>query len=220
MARQVRTPGRLIAVDGSRGKDVAAAAADVVTALRARGIEGAVSRWDASGLFNDLARGRDPQISARTLSLVYAADLAFRLRWEIVPALEAGATVIAAPYLDTAIAFGTVCGLDQQWLRQLLRFAPPPRWRVRAEEKKIANAWKRRTDRGYAECAAALLEESMPECASKRARRMMMTRLDSAYDRRTFGVSKKGLASLVDAVTGSLQAAPNRSPSRPRSGRS
>ena len=42
----------------------------------------------------------------RTLALVYAADLAFRLRWEIRPVLDAGGVVVASPYVETAVAFG------------------------------------------------------------------------------------------------------------------
>ena len=48
--------------------------------------------------------------SARTLLLLYAADLAFRLRWQIRPALAEGRTVVAAPYVDTAVAFGRAAG--------------------------------------------------------------------------------------------------------------
>src|SRR5262245_54076746 len=108
MAHQVTYPGRLIAVDGSRGKDSNAAANAIAAELKRAGIECAISRWDASGLFTELAaasRG-DRNISARTLSLVYAADLAFRLRWEIRPILESGGVVIAAAYVETAITFG------------------------------------------------------------------------------------------------------------------
>lgn len=115
MADQVRSPGRPIAVDGSRGKDTTAAANAIVGGFRKAGVECVVSRWDASGLFGELAaaaRG-DRNISARTLALVYAADLAFRLRWEIRPVLESGGIVIAAPYLETAIAFGAGCGLSE-----------------------------------------------------------------------------------------------------------
>src|SRR4030095_708683 len=73
------------------GKDVAAAAGELAASLKRDRIDCAVSRWDASGLFTDMAAGGgvDRNVSIRTLSLVYAADLAFRLRWEIPPALEA-----------------------------------------------------------------------------------------------------------------------------------
>lgn len=219
MADQVEYPGRLIAVDGSRGKDVANAAADVVDALKSKGIACAISRWDASGLFGELLAARaDRNVSVRSLSLVYAADLAFRLRWEIRPVLEAGGLVVAAPYVETATAFGATCGLDEKWLRELLRFAVAPAWQVRAEEKKIAKSWKRRTDRGYAEYASALLDESAPGCVSKSARRKMITRLDQAHHRQTFSVTKKGLDALVTAVIGSRPDGRSRRSSRPRSG--
>ena len=62
--------------------------------------------------------------SARTLLLLYAADLAFRLRWQIRPALAEGRTVVAAPYVDTAMAFGRAAGLQAGWLTNLFSFAP------------------------------------------------------------------------------------------------
>ena len=219
MADKVTYPGRLIAVDGTRGKDVTLAASDIVAKLKDAGIECAVSRWDASGLFTDLAAGSrgDRNISIRTLSLVYAADLAFRLRWEIRPVLEAGGIVIAAPYVDTAIAFGSICGLGDEWLRSLLRFAPPPHFRGLAEERKINKPWKSRTDRGYAEYGASMLEASAPKKVSKSARRRMMTMLDEASGRKVFHLTNKGMAALAKAID-RRQAAPRQSPARPRSG--
>lgn len=221
MADKVTYPGRLIAIDGSRGKDVTAAADAVAGELRRAGIECAISRWDASGLFGDLAaaaRG-DRDISVRTLSLVYAADLAFRLRWEIRPVLEAGGVVVAAPYLDTAVAYGTVCGLSEPWLRQLMTFAPAADLRGRAEERKIDQPWKRRTDRGYPEYCAVMLDAPAPARVSKRARSAMMRMLDQARGRRLFNLTKKGVAGLAVAVIDSRQDAPRRSASRPRSAR-
>jgi len=66
------------------------------------------------------------------LILLYAADLAFRLRWQIAPALEEGATVIAAPYVETVIGFGRAAGLPRLWLKNVFEFAPAPGalWRV------------------------------------------------------------------------------------------
>ena len=221
MADQVEYPGRLIAVDGSRGKDVTVAAGDIVAAFKRDGIECAVSRWDASGLFTDLAAGgrSDRDVSIRTLSLVYAADLAFRLRWEIRPVLEAGGVVIAAPYIDTAVGFGTSCGLDEEWLRLLLRFAPAADFRGLAEERKIDKAWKRRADRGYAEYGATMLETSAPKRVSKAGRRRMMELLDRARGRTLFHLSNKGIGLLQKALIDSRQDASRRSASRLRNGR-
>ena len=119
--------GRLVAVDGVNGAAVCAAArAEDAAAPRAQ--RGGVSVWDASGIFEDLALANRAAgaPSARTLLLLYAADLAFRLRWEIRPTLAEGRTVVAAPYVATAVAFGRAAGLPRGWLNDLFAFAPRP----------------------------------------------------------------------------------------------
>ena len=114
----------LIAVDGV---DPAAVLAEARAALGGPA-RGGISRWDASGVFQELAVADEAAgaPSARTLLLLYAADLAFRLRWQIRPALAEGRTVVAAPYVDTALAFGRAAGLKPSWLINLFRFAPRP----------------------------------------------------------------------------------------------
>jgi hypothetical protein len=220
MADQVTYPGSLIAVDGSRAKDVNAAANAIAAALKANGVECAVSRWDASGLFTELAAGaHDRNVSVRSLSLVYAADLAFRLRWEIRPVLEAGGVIIAAPYLETAIAFGGSCGLDEQWIRQLLRFAPHAALHGRTEERKTHRPWKRRTDRGYCEFASVMLDVSAPKRASQAARRVMISKLDHPRGHKAIELDAKGIERLAKRITGRKPAAATQSPSRPRNGR-
>jgi hypothetical protein len=88
----------------------------------------------------------------RTLLLLYAADLAFRLRWEIRPALEEGRVVIAAPYVATAVALGQAAGLDSIWLTDLFHFAPSaephvidpaPARQVSDREGFVEFAWQR-----------------------------------------------------------------------------
>jgi hypothetical protein len=103
-----------------------------------------VSRWDASGVFFEIREGVRgvPGASPRTLVLLYATDLAFRLRWEIRPALEAGMTVIAAPYIETAVAFGRSAGLPKPWLKELFAFAPEPECIYRVAEGRIPAALK------------------------------------------------------------------------------
>jgi hypothetical protein len=119
-----RASAQLIAVDGVDAAAVAAAAKEALRAVT----RGGISRWDASGVFQDLAvaDGDAGAPSARTLLLLYAADLAFRLRWQIRPALAEGRTVVAAPYLFTAMAFGRAAGLPSSWVMNLFRFAPRP----------------------------------------------------------------------------------------------
>ena len=220
MAHQDQPAGRLIAIDGTRGRDVARAASALSDALNADGVECAISRWDASGLFGELAAGAqgDPHLSPRALSLVFAADLAFRLRWEVGPVLARGGVVIAAPYVETAVAFGAAAGLGEAWLRHLLRFAPKPDLRGRSEERKPHRGWKPRLDRGYAEFATALLQAS-PGAVSKKTRRHAMALLDRHSGRRVYRLSEKGTAGLAKTVIGSSTAALRPTRARLRSAR-
>jgi len=143
MAVRHAARGRLIAVEGTCGPDLTAAAKRLARALRDAEREGGVSAWDSSGIFTELA-AVEPEVpgpSARTLTLLYAADLAFRLRWQIRPALEAGQSVVAAPYVQSAIALGVAAGIPKGWLATLFRFAPKPHvcYRIgeRAERGKV-----------------------------------------------------------------------------------
>ncbi len=180
-----------------------------------------ISRWDASGLFGELAHTAErATASARTLSLVYAADLAFRLRWEINTALAAGAVVIAAPYVETGIAFGAACGLPEQWLRELLRFAPQPDVQGLARERKLDRTWTPRLDRGYPEYCAALFEPSAPGGLSKKARAQVIATLEEARGRRVHYLSGDGLETAARAATNSRTAAATPRSSRPRTARS
>ena len=221
MAAHVEYPGRLIAIDGTRGKDVSAAADAIVAALTERRVECAISRLDASGLFGELAAAGhgDQHLSARTLTLVYAADLAFRLRWEIRPVLEAGGIVVAAPYVDTAAAIGAAHDLDEEWIRELLRFAAKPDFRAGAEEKKIDKGWKARLNRGYGEYCSAMLANQSPKHASQRRRRAAAALLNRPRGRKVYRLTDEGVADLARAITGSQGGARSRSASKPRTAR-
>ena len=114
---------RLISLDGVNANALKDAARRLAAANRRR--RAGISQWGASGIFDELMVAEDAGTpSPRTLLLLYAADLAFRLRWEIRPALEEGRLVIAAPYVSTAVAFGQAAGLDPVWLSDLFYFAP------------------------------------------------------------------------------------------------
>ena len=115
---------QLIAVDGVNGRALAAAA----RRLAPRGAVKRISHWDASGVFEQLLIDPDDDfvLAPRLLLLLYAADLAFRLRWEIEPTLAAGRSVVAAPYIETGMAFGRACGVPGKWLNNLFWFARKP----------------------------------------------------------------------------------------------
>ncbi len=135
---EARKKGRLIALEGACGADLITVARHLSSRLQKKGILAGVSQWDASGLFFELRR-RDkerPGPSPRTLLLLYANDLVFRLRWEIEPALKEGMFVIAAPYLESAFAFGKATGIPKSWVVELFRFAPAAEACYRIHEPK------------------------------------------------------------------------------------
>src|SRR5205809_74204 len=120
-------PGQLISVDAIHGQDLIPTARRLLNGKIKR--SGGFSPWDASSIFFELhgvQRDVEERPSAQTLVLLYAADLRFRVRWNIGPALEKGETVVAAPYIETGIAFGLALGLPRRWVTEVFRFAPKP----------------------------------------------------------------------------------------------
>ena len=119
--------GKLIALDGARSADLLRAGKRLLRELSEPKRRGGVSQWDASGLFFQIGRGGGDLLdypSPKTLVILYAADLAFRLRWEIEPLRAEGKDVVAAPYVETGVGFGLAAGLDREWLTGLFSFAP------------------------------------------------------------------------------------------------
>lgn len=154
--------GRLIALDGSRGPELKLIAQRMVDAISGPKVEAGASTWDASGIFWELRKGdKDgPNPSPRTLLLLYACDLAFRLRWEIKPAIEEGMIVIAAPYVESGMAFGKAAGIPRKWLSELFRFAPPAERSYRLREKKDSD-WRGKRSEGFLEfCCKTLIKGS------------------------------------------------------------
>jgi thymidylate kinase len=151
--------GLLIAVEAAHGSDAERGAVKVRDSLKRKGrhVSVGISRWDASGTFYELrlAGRKAVVLSPRTLLLLYASDLAFRLRWEIRPALAEGRLVIAAPYLETATAFGQAAGLSRKWMAELFRFAPAADRCLHVKPRKKVASRKRRSMDGFAEFAAA-----------------------------------------------------------------
>src|SRR5215472_12094101 len=129
LVHNTETPGQLVSVDAVRGRDLVPSAKRLLNLNGVRRPTGGFSTWDASSIFFELRGAEtksDETPSAQTLLLLYAADLRFRLRWQIEPALLEGQTVIAAPYVETGMAFGLALGLSRKWITELFRFAPKP----------------------------------------------------------------------------------------------
>ena len=184
--RPKRRPGVLVACDGTRGPDVRDDVVRLLRALRREDVSGAVSRWGASGLFEELqiVKRSRRRLSPRTLLLLYGADLAFRVRWEIGPGLAQGRVVVAAPYNATAVAFGAAAGLPKRWVDSVLRFAPTPAVSVCAREREKASGWTAKPLSGFVEFCVAALEAGNPDLDARVYRRQMMKTLDAAVSQR------------------------------------
>jgi thymidylate kinase len=158
--------GRLVALDGMKGRKLEQAAQHLVNLL-SRAHDGAGwSRWDASNTFYELRLGKAKHYAPppRTLLLLYASDLLFRLRWEIRPALAEGRTVVAAPYLETAIGFGVASGLSLDWLQELFSFAPKAEASFRVKESKMfkEKAKRKKAANGFVEFCFNTLAATYP----------------------------------------------------------
>jgi thymidylate kinase len=160
-----QAPATLVAVEGIRKADLAAAAKRVLHhSGRPKTIAG-VSLWDASGLFFELTREmrKAGYPSPKTLLMLYATDLAFRLRWEIQPALDEGLLVAAAPYVETALAFAAGAGVAADWVAYLFRFAPNPQAVYRVAEKDEPASWRAKPGGGFLEFCCSCLGASSGE---------------------------------------------------------
>lgn len=119
--------GHLIAFEGPDESARGDALEQARAALQARGRSVVVSRplgptlageiYQEAKLFNEL--------SPRTLALLSASDVAERLEWEILPALEVGKVILADRYVHRVVQ-GLARDLDPAWMEVLNAFAPIP----------------------------------------------------------------------------------------------
>ena len=65
-------------------------------------------------------------LGATTMALFYAVDFADQLENKILPALQAGSTVLADRYIYTLMARAIVRGASREWARKLYSFALKP----------------------------------------------------------------------------------------------
>jgi hypothetical protein len=200
VAASATAKGRLLVIEGSGGKALASAAKRLQKAVRRRGNPAGVSPWDASGIFYEILDGPRDMAGAtpRTILLLYAADLAFRLRWQILPALEDGATVIAAPYVEAGIAFGRAMGIPPIWLRELFSFAPVPHVSYRVGEENIPSLQRGKPADNFLEFAFLQLRRSAARWPTEEIRTHFLAYLkDHAARRKCTLLTAEVLASLA-----------------------
>jgi dTMP kinase len=121
-------PGRLFIVEGIDGSGKSTQLDLLHKWLVSQGYLVVFSEWNSSPIVKDTTRrGKKRRLlTPIAYSLIHAADFASRIQAQILPALQAGAIVLADRYVFTAFARDAVRGVSRPWLRQLYSFAVKP----------------------------------------------------------------------------------------------
>jgi dTMP kinase len=121
-------PGKLVIVEGIDGSGKSTQLGLLAQWLRSEGHLVTFSEWNSSPIVKaTTSRGKKRQLlTPLTFSLIHATDFSDRVERDIVPALKAGAVVLADRYVYTAFARDVARGVDRQWVRSLYRFAVTP----------------------------------------------------------------------------------------------
>jgi len=123
-----RHPGKLFIVEGIDGSGKSTQLTLLAQWLRSQGHLVVFSEWNSSPIVKaTTARGKKRKLlTPLTFSLIHATDFSDRVEHDIVPALKAGAIVLADRYVYTAFARDVARGISSDWVRALYRFAPVP----------------------------------------------------------------------------------------------
>jgi dTMP kinase len=121
-------PGRLIIAEGIDGSGKSTQLTLLAQWLRSEGHPVVFSEWNSSPIVKATTkRGKRKQLlTPLTFSLIHATDFSDRVERDIIPALKAGAIVLADRYVYTAFARDVVRGVPPRWVRSLYRFAAVP----------------------------------------------------------------------------------------------
>lgn len=121
-------PGKLFIVEGIDGSGKSTQLDLLRKWLIGLGYCVAFSEWNSSPVVKTTTKkGKKKQILTPTsFSLIHAADLADRLERQILPALRAGAIVLADRYVYTAFGRDVARGVSPEWVRKLYAFAVEP----------------------------------------------------------------------------------------------
>ena len=121
-------PGRLFIVEGIDGSGKSTQLDLLYKWLISQGYLTVFSEWNSSPIVKGTTRRGKKRhlLSPMSFSLIHAADFANRIHAQILPALQAGAIVLADRYAYTAFARDAVRGVSRPWLHHLYSFAVRP----------------------------------------------------------------------------------------------
>lgn len=121
-------PGMLIVVEGIDGSGKSTQIHLLHKWLLSEGYGVFFSEWNSSELVKGTTKlGKKRKVlTPTTFSLIHATDFADRTEHQILPALKAGAIVLADRYTYTAFARDVARGVHPEWVRNLYSFAAKP----------------------------------------------------------------------------------------------
>lgn len=121
-------PGKLIVVEGIDGSGKSTQLDMLRKWLISQGFFVAFSEWNSSPIVRRMtSRGKKKQLlTPVSFSLVHAADFVDRMERQMLPALKAGAIVLADRYIYTAYGRDAARGVHPDWIRDVYSFAIQP----------------------------------------------------------------------------------------------
>ncbi len=121
-------PGVLIVVEGIDGSGKSTQLRLLHKWLQSEGYGVFFSEWNSSPLVKGTTKlgKKRRSLSPTTFSLIHATDFADRTEHQILPALKAGAIVLADRYIYTAFARDAARGVSRKWVRNLYSFCVKP----------------------------------------------------------------------------------------------
>ncbi len=121
-------PGKLIIVEGIDGSGKSTQIDLLGKWLNSQNLVTVFTEWNSSPIVRRTTkRGKvEELLTPMSFSLIHAADFASRVHAQILPALRAGAVVLADRYVFTAFARDAARGVNREWLRRVYSFAVQP----------------------------------------------------------------------------------------------
>jgi dTMP kinase len=121
-------PGKLFIVEGIDGSGKSTQLDLLRKWLIGQGYCVAFSEWNSSPLVKETTKKGKKKLmmTPASFSLIHAADMADRLERQILPALRAGAIVLADRYIYTAFGRDVARGVPPTWVRKVYSFAVEP----------------------------------------------------------------------------------------------
>ena len=121
-------PGTLIIVEGIDGSGKSTQLDLLQKWLRSRNLVTVFTEWNSSPIVKRTTKQAKVRelLTPMSFSLIHAADFASRVHAQILPALRAGAIVLADRYVYTAFARDVTRGVNPDWIRRIYSFAVMP----------------------------------------------------------------------------------------------